>query len=104
MYGTTLQSLCVLLVLLALAFSPIVYLWARRRDADPQPASPAPADPTQVPGVMSPREAVAHHLYGQAVGWAPQAMADYDASPVLQGTWLIEADIALHSAHGYRRA
>lgn len=92
MHLDTLQSMMFLLILLALAFSPRVYAWARRMDNEPQPASPAPADPTVVPGVMSPRQAVAHHLYGEAVGWAPGAMLDYDASPLVQATWLDEAD------------
>lgn len=89
---STVQSLLVYGTLLALAFSPVVYLWARRRDNEPQPARPAPADPTSVPGVLTPREAVAHYLYGHAVGWEHQAMVDYDNSPRVQATWLAEAD------------
>lgn len=86
------QSIIILLMLLVLAAFPAVLQWARERDAQPQPASPAPVDPLAVEGILSPRQAVAHHLYGQAVGWAPDAMADYDASPQVQATWLAEAD------------
>lgn len=92
------QSILVLLALVALAFSPMAYRWARRLDTDPQPASPAPGDPTKVPGVLSPREAVARHLYGQAVGWQWEAMDDYDTHPALRDTWLAEADRKLHPA------
>lgn len=97
----TVQSLLVLLVLVALAFSPVVWLWARRRDSEPQGRT-APADPTTVPGVMGPREAVAHHLYGQAVGWEPTAMADYDASPGLQRVWLVEAELKMQRRNRLR--
>lgn len=89
-----LQSIVLLLVLVALAYSPLVWLWARRRDAAPQPASPAP-DPLTVEGIMSPRQAVARHLYGEAVGWAPVAMADYDDSLPLQAMWEAEAGYRL---------
>lgn len=86
------QSIAILLSLLALAAAPGVLMWARRRDAEPQPNP----HPTPLPeGMLTGRQAVAHHLYGQAVGWAPDAMADYDASPQVQATWLREADIRL---------
>lgn len=87
------QSLLIMLALVALAFSPWVFMRARRRDAAPQPASPPPADPTTVEGILSPRQAVARHLYGEAVGWMPYAMADYDGGNAeLEATWLAEAD------------
>lgn len=89
---TTLQSIAIFLSLVALAFAPMALAAARRRDSEPQPASPAPADPTTVEGVLSARDAVAHHLYGEAVGWDPVAMADYDDSALLQATWKAEAD------------
>jgi len=89
-----LQSLLALLILLALCAAPAVWRWAQRRDAAPQPASPAP-DPLTVEGIMSPRQAVARHLYGQVVGWSPGAMADYDDSLPLQAMWEAEAGYRL---------
>lgn len=42
--------------------------------------------------VLSGREASARHLYGEAVRWDDAAMVTYDASPILRGGWLAEAD------------
>lgn len=68
-------TLLMLLMLLALACSPAVYDWARRRDAqDWEP--------------MSGRQAAARHLYGESVGWDWAAMDDYDTSPALQVEYL----------------
>lgn len=87
------QSIIILLMLTALAFFPLALQWARDRDNAPQPADPPPVDPTAVEGIMTPRQAVARHLYGQAVGWAPDAMLDYDlGNAELEATWLAEAD------------
>lgn len=89
---TQTQSILILAMLLVLAGFPWALRWARRRDAAAQPAHPAP-DPLTVEGIMSPRQAVARHLYGEAVGWNRHAMADYDGgNAALQATWLAEAD------------
>lgn len=87
----TASSMMVLGGLVVLATAPWFIARARRLDAEPQPASPAPGDPTTVEGVLSAEEALAHHMYGQAVGWDPTAMADYDASPAVQALWRQEA-------------
>lgn len=42
--------------------------------------------------LMTGREAAARHLYGTTVRWDGDAMATYDASPLLRGGWLAEAD------------
>jgi len=94
------QSILALFILLALAAAPAVWRWARRRDAAPQPASPAP-DPLTVEGIMSPRQSLARHLYGEAVGWSRYAMADYDGGNAeLEATWLAEADRRLMRLRG----
>lgn len=71
-----LQSIVALLSLVVLAAGPGVLAHARRKDA----------------GLMSGREAVARHLYGQAVAWDATAMDEYDGSALVQATWLAEAD------------
>ena len=42
--------------------------------------------------LMTGREASARALFGERENWDPAQMADYDASPMLQGAWLAEAD------------
>lgn len=45
-----------------------------------------------LPAVLTGREAVARALYGESENWAPRKMDWYDASPLLRGGWLAEAD------------
>lgn len=41
---------------------------------------------------MSGREAATRHLFGESVRWDAAEMADFDASPILQGGWGAEVD------------
>lgn len=77
-----LQSVVVLLVVVALAFFPLVYRWAARREGASASLS----------SLLPAREAAARHLYGEAVAWRSEAMEDYDRSPRVQATWLREVD------------
>ena len=52
---------------------------------------------------MSGREAVARALYGEREGWNAAQMADYDASPMLQGAWGAEADRRIAHAKSHDR-
>lgn len=56
----------------------------------PQPRRRAPR--TGVDHVLTGREAVARHLYGEAVHWTVVDMAEYDHDALLRGGWLAEAD------------
>lgn len=78
------QSLILTGTVIALAFFPMALQWARRRDRE---------EPTSEPlsSVLPAWDAAARHLYGQAVGWAGEAMEDYDHSPLLQREWRREA-------------
>jgi hypothetical protein len=82
-----LQSVIAFLILLALSFSPIVWLWALKRDNEEKSAEP-------LSSVLPALDAAARHLYGEAVGWSPRAMEDYDYSPKLQDHWRREAEVA----------
>lgn len=52
---------------------------------------------------MSGREAAARHLFGMSVKWDAAEMADFDASPILQGGWLAEADRRVAAAQSSER-
>jgi len=82
------QSIIVLLMLIALAFFPMALRWARRRDRE---------EPTSEPlsSVLPAPEALARHLYGEAVGWSREALEDYDHSELLQSEWRREAGFRL---------
>lgn len=82
-----LQSVIAFLILLALSFSPIVWLWALKRDNEEKSAEP-------LSSVLPALDAAARHLYGEAVGWSGEAMEDYDHSHKLQALWRKEAEIA----------
>jgi hypothetical protein len=73
-----------MLIIVALAFAPGVYFRARRKDRSEPLSSLLPAP-----------EALARHLYGEAVGWSREAMEDYDHSKLLQAEWRREADLRL---------
>lgn len=51
---------------------------------------------------LTPREAVARHLFGEAVNWSSLDMADYDHSAALQADWLAEADRRIDPDHDIR--
>lgn len=93
---TQAQSLVILLVLIAISFSPMIVLWAVRREAEDASSPP-------LSSVLPAREALARHLYGQAVGWDGEALEDYDHSPLVRRTWLREADRKIRR-RGRRRA
>lgn len=82
------QTIIVLFMLIALAFFPMALRSARRRDRE---------EPTSEPlsSVLPAREALARHLYGEAVGWSGEALEDYDHSPLLQSEWRREAELRI---------
>lgn len=84
-----LQSIVALILLVALAFCPLIYRPAARRDAVDAP------QPEPVKGVLSARAALGRHMYGEAVGWERKAMDDYDQSLPLQAMWKAEAGYKL---------
>ena len=64
-------------------------------------SQPTPRYKAARPGithVLSGREAVARHLFGESVNWSDTDMAVYDRSPYLQGGWLAEADRRIEHA------
>lgn len=63
------------------------------------PSSPRRRSPR--PGmdhVLTAREAVARHLFGEAVHWGTLDMLDYDNSGALQAAWLVVADRRIEHA------
>lgn len=85
----SLQSLVFLFILVALAFSPMVVVYYRRKDD--QARRPRFEDGDNVPPRLRIRAVVGRRMYGNAVGWRRVAMEEYDASPAVQALWENEA-------------
>lgn len=78
------QSLAILLVLVVLAFSPLFLRWAYRADGEDLQQE---QDADLLPEVMTPVQALARHLYGEAYGWGTMDMLNYDHTPWVREPW-----------------
>lgn len=93
-----LSSLLTLALVVGLCASFAWWLWARRRDAADRTAAERQA------AVLTGREAVARHLYGEACGWHWEDMSAYDHMPDLREPWLQKADQRLQQARARQSA
>lgn len=93
-----LSSLLTLALVVGLSASFAWWLWARRRDA-----AERTTQEQQAP-VLTGREAVARHLYGEAYGWNKLDMLNYDNLPAVREPWLQEADRRLQQAEARQSA
>lgn len=81
------QSTVILLVLVALAFSPRFVTWALQKDEQDRIAGEARHRKEALPDVLTPEQAYARHLYGESYSWEDGAMRDYDALPFVRKPW-----------------
>lgn len=71
------QSIAILLSLVALAFAPLVLARVQAREDEEQ----------KLPEVLSGVQAYARHLYGEHAGWDERAMYAYDHRTALREPW-----------------
>lgn len=75
--------------------------WTFRRFLAELFTPPTPRRRSPRPGmdhVLTAREAVARHLYGEWVNWSDLHMAEYDNNPIWRDNWLIVADRRIEHA------
>lgn len=79
-----LQTMTMLLVLLALACAPVVYRRAQQRD---QADAEAHRQARRLPVVMTGRQAAGRALYAETYAWADHLLHQYDNDPELRQVW-----------------
>lgn len=93
---TPASSIAFLFIVLALVGSGVYLRWSKR-EAQALLSRPA-AEPIKARvqpefrDILTGEEAIARHLYGESVAWAPQLMAQFDeefeTNPVIRAIWL----------------
>jgi hypothetical protein len=81
------QSIVILLVLVAMAFFPRFVTWAFEADERRRQEAEARRKGGMLPEILSPTQAYARQLYGQAWGWVRKDMDYYDFHPWVREPW-----------------
>lgn len=89
------QSIVILLVLVALAAAPWFVRKALETDERERKRVQGIREAGRLPDLLSPVQAAARAMYGEAYGWVPWMMDNYDHSPEVRELWERAAELRI---------